>query len=322
MLDLLSTEKIMAESAVAIAGRRDVIEVTGPDGGSYLHGQLSQDVLGLEIGQSALTLLLSPQGKVDAWIRMTRLGTERYWLDIDEGFGEAALERLNRFKLRVDTEMKLLSLPMISVRGPLAINGAETLSIVATDEIDNEVVIVPPTGAGVVGFDVLGSGATSAVEKSDLAQGNLQALETERIRLGTPAMGAELDESTIPASAGIVERSVDFTKGCYVGQELVARIDSRGVSTPRTLCGLQMAEPLSSDASDLVGSAEGLKLTLDDAEVGVVTSYQNSPTYGPVGLAYIKRGIDVPSEAAVGESEGDQPKAIEVNLTLLPIPNR
>jgi folate-binding protein YgfZ len=104
-------------------------------------------------------------------------------------------------------------------------------------------------------------------------------------------MGAELDERTIPAEAGIVERSVSFTKGCFVGQELVARIDSRGGNVPRRLRGLLVA-------GDDVPPA-GATVAVGEKEVGRVTSAARSPAQGPVALAYLGRAVEVPATVAV-----------------------
>ncbi|MET0666349.1 MAG: folate-binding protein, partial [Acidimicrobiales bacterium] len=91
----------MPEPAVGAAVvERDVVRIEGPEAATYLQGQLSQDVLGLDVGDSAWTFVLQPQGKVDAWFRLTRVGDEAFLADVDAGFGEAVLARLQRFLLR------------------------------------------------------------------------------------------------------------------------------------------------------------------------------------------------------------------------------
>jgi folate-binding protein YgfZ len=128
-----------------------------------------------------------------------------------------------------------------------------------------------------------------------------------RIRQGRPAMGSELDESTIPAAAGIVDESVDFTKGCYVGQELVARIDSRGSNTPTSLYGLRFDGP---------APAAGAELLLDGAAVGTVTSVADSPQAGPIGLGYLKRSVEVPVTLEVAAADGS---TVQVEAASLPM---
>ena len=92
-----------APFAVRVA--RDVVRVSGPDAVTYLQGQLSQDVVALQVGACAWTFVLQPQGKVDAWFRITRLADDSFLCDVDAGFGEALVTRLNRFKLRVKVTM-------------------------------------------------------------------------------------------------------------------------------------------------------------------------------------------------------------------------
>jgi folate-binding protein YgfZ len=115
-----------------------------------------------------------------------------------------------------------------------------------------------------------------------------------RIEAGWPAMGAELDDSVIPAETGLVSIAVSFTKGCYTGQELVARIDSRGGNVPRHL------RHLSSSAAFAVGDL----IVVGEREVGRVTSAVADPE-GTVGLAYVHRSVAVPSTAMIGGVVGE-----------------
>jgi folate-binding protein YgfZ len=117
----------------------------------------------------------------------------------------------------------------------------------------------------------------------------LDAYEVRRIEAGLPRMGAELTERTIPAEAGIVEASVSFTKGCYTGQELVARIDSRGGHVPRRLRGLVMP----------AGSAlpeAGAEIEVGGRARGSVTSAARHPDGHVVALAYVARDVDPPAD--------------------------
>ncbi|MGH9075819.1 MAG: hypothetical protein ACRDZQ_17135, partial [Acidimicrobiales bacterium] len=88
---------------------RDVVRVTGPDAAGYLQGQLSQDLAALAVGGSAPSLLLSPQGKVDAWLRVSRVAEDGFLLDTDAGWGEAVVARLGRFRLRSKVELSLVA---------------------------------------------------------------------------------------------------------------------------------------------------------------------------------------------------------------------
>lgn len=255
---------------------RDVVDVAGPDAATYLQGQLSQDVLALAVGAAAPTFVLSPQGKVDGWGRVQRVADDAFRIDVDPGAGEAWTARLSRFLLRTKAEVHLTAdVAMLAVRGapaPLELAG-ESLA---------------PLGPDVVGWDLLASsGAMPPAEPPPEAHElDADALEALRIRNGVPRWGAELDPDTIAATVGpwIIDASVSFTKGCYTGQELVARIDSRGGHVPRRLHGVVV---------DGAAPAAGAPVALPDGtEVGPVTS-SASEGEGAVALVYVPRSVEV-----------------------------
>jgi folate-binding protein YgfZ len=251
--------------------QRDVVTVSGADAATFLQGQLSQDVEGLAAGASAWSLLLSPQGKVDAFGRVTRLDDTTFLYDVEAGFGQVALDRLSRFKLRVDVELTLRGgVGGVAVRDEIAPDAKASWTL-------------PALWPGHDGVDLLGTD-TAALD-------GVSELDRLRIEAGVPKLGAELDDSTIPAEAGrwLIDQSVNFTKGCYVGQELVARVDSRGSNTPRRLRRLR-----STGAPLAVGS----EIVVDGAAVGRVTS-----AAGTVALGYVGRAVEVPGTAIVGGAE-------------------
>ena len=257
---------------------RDFLRVAGPDAGSWLQGQLSQDVAALAVGDAADSLLLQPQGKVDALVRVVRTGDDEFVLDVDEGFGGDVLERLRRFKIRIKAEIEPIDWHCLAFRGPKAAEVAPG----ATGGL-----VVPADWPGLPGRDVVGEAPFLAVPA--VRRCGLDAWHTLRIEAGIPAMGAELTERTIPAEAGVVERTVSFTKGCYTGQELVARIDSRGGNVPRRLRGVVVA-----GARPPVGAS----LVVADKEVGTLTSVAASGDgTGAVALAYVRRDVEPPAEA-------------------------
>ena len=116
---------VFAEGPGAVSVERDVIRAAGPDAESFLQGQLSQDLAAIPEGGSAWSLLLQPQGKVDAWLRVSRMGDNEFLLDLDVGAGAGALARLQRFLLRTDCTFELATWNILSIRGP----GAEGLTI-------------------------------------------------------------------------------------------------------------------------------------------------------------------------------------------------
>ena len=268
---------IIAGAALVSAGwARDFVRVAGPDAERYLQGQLSQDVAQLAPGGTAWSLVLQPQGKLDVFVRCTRLGDNEFVLDSDRGMGATLVHRLLRFRLRTKADVDQLDWQVLAVRGPLAPAPAG--------------LAIPFRWSGLVGYDLAGE-APQLPEP--LATATAEDHEAARIEAGFPRHGAELDERTIPAEAGLVEATVSFTKGCYTGQELVARIDSRGSNVPRRLRGLLLSGP-AAPGTPLFNSDDG-------KEVGRLTSMARSPARGWVGLGYASRAVEPGAGLVVGD---------------------
>ncbi|MGK2958431.1 MAG: CAF17-like 4Fe-4S cluster assembly/insertion protein YgfZ [Acidimicrobiales bacterium] len=284
----------MSTSIAVAEVQRDVLRISGPDAISYLQGQLSQDIAALAVGDSAFSLLLAPQGKIDAYLRVTRTDDETLLLDVDAGWAEAVVARLERFKLRVKCTIEVLDDWLaLAVRTP-DVDAVKSWAL--ANELWPGVAEIP--GAG--GIDVLGPRAVlkGAIEHLEpLTELDPFEYEAMRIEGGVPRMGSELSTSTIPAEAGVVQRSASFTKGCYTGQELVARLDARGNKVPRLL-RLVIIETDESGAESLpkVGSA----LVVEHTDVGSLTSVAwSSKRAAGVALAYVRREVNVPSVAIV-----------------------
>ena len=274
--------------------------VRGPDAVTFLQGQLSQQV-DVAVGTSAWTLLLQPQGKVVALLRVTRTGAEEYLLDTDGGWAAAVVERLNRFKLRVKADIEVLDgWKCLAVRGPAAGEAVPDGGL-------------PADWPGLPGVDVVGP-AGEVEAPLGVPSVSLDDYEVARIEAGVPVMGRELVESTIPAEAGVVDRSVSFTKGCYTGQELVARIDSRGGNVPRRLRGVVVE-------GDEVPPAGATVHTVGDdggKEVGVLTSVARSERLGSaVALAYVRRAVEPPAGVELRWDGGRAPAQV-LTLPLVP----
>ncbi|MDG2908054.1 MAG: hypothetical protein P6D49_07110 [Acidimicrobiales bacterium] len=251
-------------SPVLLRRSRDVIAVRGPDAESYLQGQLSQDVTALADGNSAWSFLLQPTGKVDAWLRITRRGEGDYLLDVDGGFGGTVESRLRRFLLRTDCTVEALDWEAATVFG----------TVEAEAPVDGIAVIID--WEGITAVDLLGPAASLP---DAVGEAGAVAWEVERIRAGVPAMGSEIDEDTIPNATGQVERSVSFTKGCFTGQELVARIDSRTAGAPTRLVRISGNGPAPPTGADL---------GVEDKVVGTLTSVVDTHD-GFLALGYRKR---------------------------------
>jgi folate-binding protein YgfZ len=230
---------------------------------------------------SAWSFLLQPQGKVDAWLRVSMAGPEAFVLDVDAGFGEAVLTRLNRFRLRVAVDISVLAWQCVAVRG----DGASDVS-----GLDAE-------WPGIEGVDIVGP----TVDVDAGRSGSMEEYERARILAGVPAMGREITLATIPAETGVLERSASFTKGCYTGQELVARIDSRGGNVPRHVRVLRTDSPVQA----------GARVEHDGRDVGEVTSAAPDGN-GSVALAVLARSVVPPaSVTVVGDSERSHGEVLE-----------
>ena len=272
---------------------RDFLSVQGPDALSFLQGQLSQEV-NLEAGASTWALLLQPQGKMVAFLRVLREAEDRFVLDVDAGFGPVVADRLNRFKLRVKCDVEPLEWRCLAVRGPQAHEAAAGTAAGAGTPVVAD-------WPGLAGVDLVGP---SPEPPAGVRVCGLEAYEAVRIEAGIPVMGKEIDESTIPAEAGIVDQSVSWTKGCYTGQELVARIDSRGGNVPRRLRGVVV--------STNVLPPVGATIRSDDKDVGHLTSVAESlDRRAPVALAYVRRAVTPPAEVTVAWEGGSAPARVE-----------
>jgi tRNA-modifying protein YgfZ len=287
-------DALHSSAAVALVVR-DVVRVSGPDAESYLQGQCSQDVAGLAEGASAESLLLSPQGKVEVYLRMTRESGDQFIVDTDGGFGPALVARLERFRLRTKVEFETLDWIAVSVRGPKASSGLR----------GHPDLVVPVSWEGLAGVDLLGPSPVGGLDDwvdDSVVRCPAEVWEAARIEAGIPVNGRELTEGTIAAEVGLVDRTVSFTKGCFTGQELVARLDARGSKVARRLRGVVITDGTfdNGGADQIVGSPV---LTADaDHEVGHLSSAARSPgLHAVVGLATLHRRVEPPDEVVVAE---------------------
>ena len=262
--------------------KKDFLRVSGTEAESYLQGQLSQDVEGMSDGESRFTFLLQPVGKVDAWLRITRQGQNDYLLDVDKNYGELVLARLKRFLLRTDCRLEILDYFLYTEIG--------------NSRIENDFVDCIAIPYSWFGFEF-----TDYIFKSEsLSEGFTltgDRVWTEaRIKAGIPEMGKEIDTSTIPASLGIVDFSVSFTKGCYTGQELVARMDSRKGGTPYRLVRISGTSGIAASQGFLLNNGE---------EIGTITS---EIVIGNefFALGFLKRGVETPAEVQIVDEESNE----------------
>jgi tRNA-modifying protein YgfZ len=302
-------DALRTTAAARVIGR-DVLSVSGADATEYLQGQCSQDVTALADGDSAEALLLSPQGKIEVYLRLTKLGDQQFLIDTDEGFGSVATARLERFRLRMKVDIEPRDWICVGVRGP---------------RIDQHLVgkpaAAPPVGwPGLTGVDLLGpapSGGLSEWIDDDVVRCGPEAWEAARIEAGVPVNGREIVEGTIAAEVGLVERTVSFTKGCFTGQELVARLDARGSKVARRLSGVVFEGSAEPAASWVGGSVS----TTDEAhEVGRLSSVAWSPGLGAhVALATLHRRVTPPEAVVVRWAGSDRTRTVPAESRPLPL---
>jgi folate-binding protein YgfZ len=237
---------------------RDTVTVAGPDAASYLQGQVSNDVDALAVGESCWTFVLEPTGKLGFLARVARTADDAFRFDIDAGEGGELAGRLRRFLLRTKATIE---------QGTLSVDVGEE---------------GPDTGERLVGW--WGEGWQVVVDGGDAADDRGATAETARIAAGWPAHGHELVDGLIPGESGVVAVAVSFSKGCYTGQELVARIDSRGGNVPKRLHRLVLTGPAEIDDA----------ITVDGLEVGAITSVA-----GVDALGYVHRSVVAPARAEV-----------------------
>jgi folate-binding protein YgfZ len=305
---------------------REIVEVSGPDAAVYLQGQLTQDVAGLAVSDAAWALLLTPQGRVVGWLRVFRVAEDRFWLDVDLGSGDGVQERLTKFKLRTKATIELLvGWSCLAVRGP----GGD--QAVAASEWSPLGRAVPLRWPPWVGIDLIGPEEDLVRLRAALSSaqgpgclGSYEEFQRQRILFGLPAMGSEITDKSIPAELGWLDRTVSFKKGCYVGQELVARMDARGNRAPRRLVGVQWCSGPTPEAGDELyaeldppggpGTGDGA-----DRPIGTVTSSSYLPPNPDGGassdgaaLAMVRRDATVPGPAYIRRSGAEEPTVVEL----------
>ena len=255
-----------------VALPRDFVEVSGTDAATFLQGQLSQDIDVVRARGSAWSFLLQPQGKVDAWLRVSVAGPEAFVLDVDGGFGEAVVTRLNRFRLRVKVDISVLEWRCVAVRG----DGASHVS-----GLDAE-------WPGIEGVDVVGPSVEQAAEMDAGRVGSIEDYERARILAGVPAMGREITTATIPAETGCPRALGELHEGVLHGA---------GARRPHRLAGRQRAAPRACPAHRPPGP-RGARVEHDGRDVGEVTSAA-ADGGGSVALAVLARSVVPPASVTV-----------------------
>jgi tRNA-modifying protein YgfZ len=314
---------------------RGKLALSGPDAVEFLEGQITNELLGLNGGEGRYAAFLTHKGKMLGDLRVLVLAdasdgplddarrepVQELLLDTERAALQPLFDMIRRYKLgyRVELHKRTLERGLLSLIGPRAgeVGGAE-LAAARLPEAEHSHATLTLAAISVrairtsVGVDLL-CGAEDVAELAGILgeRGALavseQSAEILRVERGEPRYGIDLDDTVIPQEAGLNERAVSFTKGCYVGQETVARLHYKGKPN-RHLRGLRLSEPIGA----------GVELSLGERVVGTLTSSVVSPSLGPIGLALVRREAPPGSELVPGEGAKDGGSGASARVVELP----
>jgi folate-binding protein YgfZ len=315
--DCLGTEyRVLTEGCGLIdRSERGKLALSGPEAKGFLAGQVTNDVEALRPGGGCYAAFLTHKGKMLGDMRVLDVG-EELLLDTERVALQALFDTIRRFKVGYELELhkRTVQRGLLSLIGPDAarVADAEGLGEVehanAPLEIEGIAALAVRTDTG---MDLICDAAdTGALAQTLCERGAVaiseEAAEIVRVEHGRPRYGVDMDGGTIPQEAGLNERAVSFTKGCYVGQETVARLHYRGKPN-RHLRGLCLSEP----------AAPGAELRLGEKAVGRLSSATVSPAYGPIGLGLVRREAEPGASVSVGE-DGASAEVVELPFTPIP----
>ncbi|HET8639976.1 MAG TPA: glycine cleavage T C-terminal barrel domain-containing protein [Solirubrobacterales bacterium] len=288
--------QLREECGLLERGERGRLLVKGADAAEFLQGQLTNEIEALEPGQGCYAALLDRKGHLQADMRVLRLAADELWIDTEPEGLETTRRHLQMYKIGREVEVEDAGeMAILSLLGP---RSAEVAAVPAPAElsfVEAKVAGVGCIAAGTNGgIDLIADAAEAdrlreALLEAGAAPVGLEAVEILRVEAGVPRFGAEMSSETMPAEAGIVERAVSFTKGCYIGQEPVARLHYKGRPN-RHLRGLALSAPAES----------GAPLRLGEREVGRIGTACVSPVHGPIALAVVRREAEQGAELSVG----------------------
>ncbi|MGH2885651.1 MAG: YgfZ/GcvT domain-containing protein [Solirubrobacteraceae bacterium] len=305
-LDTIAADYRTITEACGLLDRseRGKLALAGSQARSFLQGQVTNEVEALPAGSGCYAAFLTPKGKMLGDLRILATDDELL-LDTERVALQGLFNMIRRFSIGYDVELHKRTLE----RGLLSLIGPGAAAVAGADDLPSEqhahaLVTIPGTDVvarGVrteVGIDLLcESGATDAVwaalEGAGASAVSDAAVECLRVERGSPRYGVDLDDSVIPQEAGLNERAVSFTKGCYVGQETVARLYYRGKPN-RQLRGLRLS----------ASASPGDELSFEGRVVGRLATVAESPRLGPIALALVRREAPPGSTVTVTDDGG------------------
>jgi folate-binding protein YgfZ len=301
---IATTDYERLREAVGLVDRsaRGKLKLAGAEAVDYLQGQVTNDIEALEPGTGCYAALLNHKGKMLADMRVLR-GEDHIWIDTEPSALPALVRNASMFSIGRDVRHEIVtdSYAILSLIGPGA---REPLDAPPPQEehgfTTGEHGLYVSTDLGV---DLICPRADAAVVREALGveQVSEEAAECLRIESGRPRFSIDVNSDTIPQEAGLNERAVSFSKGCYVGQETVARLHYKGKPN-RHLRGLRLAEPVE----------HGDEIRLGERVVGQIGSASESPALGPIALAVVRREAEPGAVVQVG------PSSVEATVSELP----
>jgi len=309
---------------------RAALEITGAERLAFLNNVLTQELKGFSAGQAARSFWLSRKGRVDADLRLVETG-ERIWVDVDAHRADFCVESLSAYVFAEDVEIasRADAMHRMSLHGPKALT---TLSAAAAREIElaegeateidlagAQIVVDRLDSTGEVGLELLAKAEDAAIVFAALRDAGSEhglrcagwhAWNIARIEAGTPVYFLDFGPDSIPQETGCFENRVSLTKGCYLGQEVVARLHSLG-KPKQTLVGIDLEGSLQPMTGDLL-YAEG-----SDKPVGAVTSATISPRLAdrPIAFAQVRTGSNAPGTALILRTgDGEMPATVRDSL--------
>jgi glycine cleavage system T protein len=306
---------------------RTVYQITGSERVRFLNGMLTNDIGKLQDGQGCYACLLTVQGKIVADIEVYAL-RDYHLMELDARRKEHALDHLNKYIIADDVAFEERGdSALLALQGPdattvlqrvlpgAALPDGEQRCVELTFN-DHVYRVIQASITGEEGYKLVTPGERAAdmwraLQKAGATPVGMAALNTLRLEAGIPWFGVDFDEGNFPQEAGIEDRAVSFTKGCYIGQEFVIRIAHRGQVNRRT-SGLTMQRESVPRPGD--------RILREDKEVGRITSAAFSPTLGKViGLGMLRRESQEPGTVVQVESDG---KSIPAEVSALPFYRR
>ncbi len=310
-------EHARTDAVVFDTSHRGKLTITGRDAFRFLHNLCTNDIVGLPAGGGCEAFLTNTHAKTIARALVYHAidpdGAAALWLDLDPGHAERVYAHLDRYVISEQLELtdRTREFAQVHLAGPRAAEVLATIGATAAGSLSelHHLRFTMADGLvsmlrrhdplGLPGWDILcradaARDLWTAVSEAGAAVAGRHTYEILRVEAGTPVYGVDIDDTNLPQETGRTERAISYTKGCYIGQETIARLRTYG-HVNRLLVGLRIE-------GDLVVPS-GSRVYRDDKEVGKVTSSAVSPRFqGALALAYMRRGNESPGVAVEIES--------------------